>query len=411
MPLNIIYIHQHFSTRGGCAGTRSYEFGRLLVGKFHHRVNMLCGRNRKSNFAQPSERAVDRIDVDGIDVHVCNVSYAQQAGFCGRVKAFLAFALQAAREGVKLKGADLVFATSTPITVAVPGLLISWLKRIPLVFEVRDIWPESAVATGVLKNPLLIRFLTWFERFVYRKATRIVTVSERMKARMVECANIPPNKITVVPLGADPDLFGQGSRVNFRKRYKLEKDFVAIFTGAHGLANGLDLVVDAAAYLPPGVKIVLIGDGGKKAELKEKAHSMGLDNILFLDPLPKDELAEVLAEVDCGLMILQPLDIFSTVLPNKFFDYLASGLPIVVNFPGGVADIVEGKQVGIFTRNSTPQSLAEAITRFAEDREFCQRCGSNGRELSKEYSREKLIVDFERCLADAVSQYDWGWRR
>nr|WP_321258535.1 glycosyltransferase family 4 protein [uncultured Pseudodesulfovibrio sp.] len=409
MSLNIIYIHQHFSTRGGCAGTRSYEFGRLLVEMFGHRVDMLCGRNRKSNFAQSSEKAVDRLDVDGIDVHVCNVSYAQQAGFYGRVKAFLAFALQSAREGIKLKDADLVFATSTPITVAVPGLLISWLRRIPLVFEVRDIWPESAVATGVLKNPLMIKAMTWFERFVYRRATRIVTVSERMKGRMVECSGVSPDKITVVPLGADPDLFGQGSRVDFRKRNGLGNDFVAIFTGAHGLANGLDLVVDATAELPPGVTIILIGEGAKKAELKEKAHSMGLENILFLDPIPKDELAEVLAEVDCGLMILQPLEVFATVLPNKFFDYLASGLPVIVNFSGGVADIVDEKQVGIFTGTSSPQALADAISRLAEDREFCKQCGANGRALSKDYSREKLVVDFERCLADAVSQYKRGW--
>ena len=325
-------------------------------------------------------------------------------GFARRIMAFLSFAFWSTIEGMRCKRPDVVFATSTPITVAIPGLIVSIFKRRPLVFEVRDIWPESAIATGVLKNPLIIKAAEFLERLIYRRSRRIIALSERMKKRMVENGGPPPDKVDVIPIGADLDLFGGERDDSFRRQHGLEGKFLAVFPGAHGIANGLDVLVEAARLLPDDMRIVLIGDGPRKPRLMEKARRLGADKILFFDPIPKLELARVLTCMDCGLMILKPLPIFETVLPNKLFDLAASRLPIIVNFAGEVADLVTTHEAGLFVERSTPQNIADALVTLRDNSEQRREMGENARRLARRFDRRKMAERFQAVLEEVVAR-------
>ncbi len=402
--MKVIYFHQHFSTRSGQAGTRSYEFAKQLVAAGDN-VDMVCGRNRKSNFDFEAKGRRQIVDIEGISVHVINVPYAPQMGFVRRVLAFFSYALRATIEGLRCDQPDLVFATSTPITVAIPGLIVSLLKRRPLVFEVRDIWPESAVATGVLKSRILIGAAEIFERLIYRRSHKIIAISERMKNRMVRNSKIDPAKVDVVHMGADLGLFGAGSQESdFRQRYDLAGKFLAVFPGAHGVANGLDILVEASLLLPDDIRIIMIGEGSQKPRLVEKAKKLGAEKIMFFDPLPKTRLATLMSTMDCGLMILQPLEIFETGAPNKFFDYAASGLPIIINFASEAADLVSQYQAGVFVNPSTPENIASALTTLRDNPEQRREMAANSRLLAENFAREKMASQFRDILKAIVDK-------
>ncbi len=361
-------------------------------------VDMICGRNRKSNFAFEAKGRLQNENIDGIAAHIVNVPYAPQMGFVRRVLAFFSFAFWATVEGLRCEKPDIIFATSTPITVAIPGLIVSMIRRRPLVFEVRDIWPESAVATGVLKNRFLITLAKWFERFTYRRSKRIIALSQRMKERMIDATHTPHSKVEVIPIGADTDLFGGQRDDSFRQENSLEGDFLAVFPGAHGVANGLDVLVEAASLLPEGMRIVLIGEGARKQHLMARAKELGTDRILFFDPIPKSRLASILTCMDCGLMILNPLPVFETVLPNKMFDLASARLPIIVNFAGEVTDKVITTDAGIFIAENTPENMAAALIRLRDNEAERLRMAENARNLAEEYDRAKLAMQFHGVL-------------
>lgn len=404
--MEVLYLHQHFSTPDGAAGTRSYEFARHLVQE-GHTVRMIAGQNARSDLARLAG-AARVIDVEGIEVRVVGVPYSNAMGFVARVSAFVRFALGSVVEGLRCPRPDVVFATSTPLTIAIPGILLSLLHRRPLVFEVRDIWPESAVATGVLTNPLFIGLGRLLELAAYRKAARVITLSGRMRDRVVGKGDVPASKVAVVPIGTDLDLFvpadGSGAEPDgdLKRSLGAEGKFVAVFTGAHGRANGLDAVVDAAKLVGDDVVIALIGEGGQKERLKRRAEMEGVERIRFLDGIPKTALAKLLPEADCGLMILEPLDVFSTVLPNKFFDYLSAGLPVVVNFAGEVADHVRAWDAGFHTVTPDGAGIARAITALASDGEGRRRMARNARSLAERYARGRVAGEFAAVLSEVV---------
>lgn len=396
--MRVTYFHQHFSTRDGQAGTRSYEFAKYLVEKGDS-VDMICGRNQKSNFDLAAKGRCQIVDIDGITVHVINVPYSPKMSFLSRVWAFLFFSFWATIEGLKCAKPNVIFATSTPITIAIPGLLVSWLRRKPLVFEVRDIWPESAIATGVLKNKAIIYFAEIFERLIYRRSKRVVCFSHKMREQIVEATGFSESKFRVIQIGADLDLFGGDEPdLSFRREHKLENKFLAVFPGAHGVANGLDLLVEASSLLPEDICIVMIGDGAQKAALQQKAAALGTKSMVFMDPIPKVRLAKILPTMDCGLMILRPLKLFEGALPNKFFDYISSGLPVIVNFPGEIADLLEDSNAGLCIEERTPASIANAIIKLKSEPGLSDTMSKNARTLAEGFDRQKLAATFRETL-------------
>ena len=241
--MHVIYIHQHFGTRQAADATRSYEMSQGLI-RAGHRVSLICGlSDRNADVLNHSQRVSETL-VDGIHVHCIAEPYAAGMSFYRRLWAFRNFAVQAAHVASSLKG-DLVFATSTPLSVGIPGMKAARKLGVPFVFEVRDLWPELAIAMGVLKNPLLIWYARRLELKIYRSAARIIALSPGMRAGIID-TGYPSERVTMIPNGCDLDLFRPNSEPLNDERFGAPDDFRLVFTGAHGLANGLDAVLDAA---------------------------------------------------------------------------------------------------------------------------------------------------------------------
>lgn len=404
--MNIVYVHQHFSTTKGATGTRSYDFARFLVER-GHRVTVVTGVYGPGDFRDARVRGlVERRQVDGIDLRVVNVRYDNTQAFWRRMIAFLLFMAIATVEVFRIRDADVVFATSTPLTVGLAGIAARYLRRVPFVFEVRDIWPDTAVEIGALTNPLVIRAAAAFEQACYRAASRVVAISERMGERLRRRMGTGAAKVVVIPLGTNVGLFAGAEPADaWRRAHGLEGKFVAVFAGAHGRLNALRRVLEAAGRLKddPRIRFVLIGEGALKPELQDYARRGGLENVRFLEPIPKARLAGVLKACDLGLMTLENLPVFDTACPNKFMDYLAAGLPVLVNFDGEAGWIAEREGCGVVVPPEDPTAMADAIRRLASDPAACREMGRRARTLAAgRFDRRRLIADLEAVFRGAV---------
>ncbi len=405
--MHVAYIHQHFSTKRGATGTRSYEMSRRLIAA-GHRVTMICGAFELGDTGSSSTN-VERVtesNVDGIRVLRVNEPYANKMGFARRVMAFGRFA-RAAEKLVSRLDADLVFATSTPLTVGLPGKKGSRRLGVPFVFEVRDLWPELAIAMGVVRNPLLKWYLRRMERRIYFAAKHIIALAPGI-AEGIARTGYPADRITMIPNSCDLDLFRLSNEPLIDERFGNHDDFRLVFTGAHGRANGLDAVLDAAAVLKrrgvTGVRFVFIGEGGHRERLIERSRREGLDELTrWVKSMPKEELARILPRMDVGLMILKnvPSFYFGTS-PNKFFDYISCGLPVLNNYPGWLAGMIEEHGCGAAVPPDDPRAFADAVIRMREERETLKSMGLMARQLAeREFSRDVLGARFVEVLERA----------
>jgi glycosyltransferase involved in cell wall biosynthesis len=292
--------------------------------------------------------------------------------------------------GLSVKNVDLVWGTSPPIFQGVTAWMLARLKRAKFLFEVRDLWPLFAVAVGVLHNPILIRASEWLERFLYRHADRVMVNSpgynEHVRVRGAK-------RVELIPNGADPSMFDPADDgAAFRKSHGLEDKFVALYAGAHGMSNDLGVVLQAAKMLEgTQVQIVLVGDGKEKPLLRSQADKMGLANVTFVPPVPKTEMASALAGADACIAILKPLEEYKTTYPNKVFDYMAAGRPVVLAIDGVIREVVEAAGCGRFAAPGDPSALAEAIKQLALDRQEARRMGLAGRRYVEQHFSRAVI--------------------
>jgi len=406
--MHVAYIHQHFSTRRGATGTRSYEMALRLIRR-GHRVTMICGAYEAGDQKADKQRRVVEEDIDGIHVLRVAEPYGNRMGFARRVLAFGRFA----RTATKLVGtldADLVFATSTPLTVGIPGMKGARKLGVPFVFEVRDLWPELAIALGVVKNPLLKWYTRRLERNIYFAARRIIALAPGIKEGICR-TGFPEGRVTVIPNSSDLDLFRPSSDKGLDERFGSPGDFRLVFTGAHGLANGLDAVLDAALELKRrgerGVRLVFIGDGKHRDRLMARSRAEGTDALItWLASIPKDELARILPRMHVGMMILKNVPSFYYgTSPNKFFDYLAAGLPILNNYPGWIADLVRENDCGIVVPPDDPSAFADAMVQLRDGRHDLDAMGQRSRQLGESsFSRDLLGERFVDWLEGALHE-------
>ena len=394
--MKIIYFHQHFSTPQGAAGTRSYEFARALVAR-GHQVTMVCGRFAHGDTGG-EQREGERQVVDGIDVIALPLAYSNHDSLVRRTGLFLRFALSSIRLALT-ENYDVLFATSTPLTAGIPGIVMKCCRRKPFVFEVRDLWPELPKAMGVVKNRGVLLAMSLLEWLSYRSADACIGLSPGI-VEGIRRRSRPTLPVTMIPNGCDLELFQPGTREQLAVPGISPGDCVAVFTGAHGQANGLDAVLDAAAELKRrrrnDVKLLLIGDGKQKSALRARAAREGLDNCVFLDPMPKRQLNTLVANCDVGLMILADVPAFYYgTSPNKFFDYLASGLPVINNYPGWLADLIRGHRCGQVVEPRNSRAFAEALIYLAENPGVRREMGANARRLGEtQFARERLAAEF-----------------
>ena len=398
--MRVLYFHQYFATREGSSATRSYELARRLV-EAGHSVTVVTSDALLSKDGPPAAgaarlrfpRLVQRRTVDGIDLLVLGIPYSNYFSYGRRLAAFAAFTAAATVAGAALPAPDVVFATSTPLTIGIPGMVAQRLKKAPLVFEIRDLWPAVPVALGALRNPLLVAAAEWLERTIYDHAERIVVLSEGARDTL-RTAGIPDERLVFVPNASDLDLF-QPENVDhdFRAEHDLEGKFVALYTGAMGRANGLDQLVGAAAELAlagrDDVALVAIGDGSERPRLEARARELGLANLHFLAPLPKRRLAAIVGAADATLTLFADDPALEANSPNKFFDSLAAGKPAVVNLNGWLRRLVETDAAGLYVPAGDDRALAAALGALADEPAVVARMGENARRLAeREFARD-----------------------
>lgn len=399
--MKILYFHQHFSTRQGATGTRSYEFARRMVSRGHE-VTVVCGSYGVGHTGLGGEFAagVRRGIVDGIDVVELHLPYSNADSFLRRAWTFLRFVKSSLRFALA-PGYDLLFATSTPLTAAIPGIIFRAVRRRPFVFEVRDLWPELPRAMGAIRNPIILWSMDVLETAAYRSADACIGLAPGIVAGILRKA--PDKRVAMIPNGSDLGLEEASSEVPQelgRLLESLDGKLKCIFAGAHGMANGLEAVLDAAAELKKrgndDVVFLFIGEGMMKPGLQERATRERLDNCVFLDPVPKQILTTLQSRMDVGLMVLKNVPAFyDGTSPNKFFDYLSSGLAVLINYPGWLASLVSSKKCGIAVPPDDPRAFADAIQRLQTASGMRREMGANARALAvQEFDRERLAGQF-----------------
>jgi len=406
VAMKVLYFHQHFSTPKGATGIRSYQMARRLVERGHE-VTMVCGSydGSETGLDVPFERGLRRGTVDGIRIVEFELTYSNQDGFLRRTRTFLVFGWRGIALALR-EDYDVLFATSTPLTAGVPGIFARWLRRRPFVFEVRDLWPELPRAMGVIRNPLILGAMSLLEWASYRSAHWLIGLAPGI-VQGIMARGVARKGIALIPNGCDLAIFGLPAEP-WRPAGIEAEDFMAVYAGTIGIANGLGAVLDAAAELnrrnETRIKLLLIGQGRLRAELENRARRERLENVIFHDPVSKVRLAGLLAASDVGMQILAdvPAFYFGTS-PNKFFDYLAAGIPVLNNYPGWVADLIAENRCGIAVRPRDPAAFADALQSLAAAREARRAMGERSRKLAeREFDRGRLADQFVDVLEAAA---------
>ena len=394
--MKILYFHQHFSTPKGSVGIRSYEMARRLLAR-GHQVTMVCGSygGGETGLSQPFVGGRRQGAVDGIDIVEFDLAYSNADGFLKRALTFAKFAVRSI--GVALTAQyDVLFATTTPLTAGIPGIFARWLRGKPFVFEVRDLWPELPRAMGVIRNPLVLWAMGVLEWLSYHSAHRLVGLSPGIVDGIAH-RGVPRERIVTVPNGCDLHIFA-GAVQPWRPAQVLPRDLLAVFAGTHGTANGLDAVLDAAAELKcrgrDDIKLLLIGQGKLKAGLQARAQREGLSNVVFHDPVNKERLAGLMAATDLGLQVLANVPAFYYgTSPNKFFDYIAAGLPVLNNYHGWLAEMIDAQRCGFTVAPDSPIAFADALEQAAADRSALKAMGERARLLAEAQFDRALLAD------------------
>jgi glycosyltransferase involved in cell wall biosynthesis len=412
--MRILYLSQYFPPEAGATQTRAYEMATGLI-RAGHQVTMLTEiPNHPQGIVHPAYRgklwvreALDGLDsASAIDVLHVWVKASPVKTMRTRLAFYLSYMVNATLAGLLLRHRyDVIYATSPPLFVGGAALALSHLRRTPLVFEVRDLWPESAVALGELKNLRFIRWATWLEEACYRRARHIVVVTQGIYDRLV-ARQIPEQKLSLIPNGANIDLFHAQPETGaaVRQELGLGDRFLVVYAGIHGIAQGLETVLQAAQRLEDmgasDIHFLMVGDGPCKADLLRLKSEMALSNVTMLDAQPREIIPAYLSAADVALVPLRKLELFKGALPSKIFDAWACECPIVLSMEGEARRVLERAQAGVYVEPESPQSLAEAVQALSKDRARCRNYGKSGRWfVEAHYSRQAQA----RRLADLLA--------
>ncbi len=385
--MHILLIHQAFASLDEAGGTRHYELARVLIAH-GHRVTVITGT--VSYLSGQAERPASVQEEDGLTIRRVPLYSAYHRSFFHRLISFFSFTWNAFWAGLRIREVDVVWGTSPPIFQGVSAWALARLKRARFLFEVRDLWPRFAVAMGVIRNPLLIATAEGLERFLYRQADQVVVNSPGF---LDHVQSRGARRVALIPNGADPLLFEvHAPAEDLRRLYHLENKTVVLYAGAHGPANDLQVVLEAARQLEnEPIHFLLVGDGKDKPRLQQLAAAWGLKNVTFLPPIPKRKMPAILRAADIGLAILKPLEEYKTTYPNKVFDYMAAGLPILLVIDGVIRQVVETAECGLFVPPGDAQALAKAAKTLATDESQRRQMGERGRAyLEAHFSRRVL---------------------
>ncbi len=404
--MHILIVHQYYLHKDDAGGSRWNQFAKFWASK-GHQITVLSGMvhyaTGKKHPEYKGKFIVNEREAPNITVKRCHVSEAYNKSFIGRAWAYFSFTVSSTLAGLFVGNPDVIICTSPPLTVGMTGAVLAKIKRIPLVFEVRDLWPESAIDTGVLANRWIIKLSYWMERVSYRSASWINVLTPAFEEALIRRKGVSKEKISMIPNAADLDIIKPGPRDNWvRQKHNLGDKFVVIYVGAHGVANALMQLIDAGKILTeraPDVQIMLVGDGMEKQKLQEMARLSNLNNMTFVDSVPKHQISDYINASDVCTAVLKKVDTFKTVYPNKVFDYMAAAKPIILGIDGVARKLIENARAGLFVEPENPQAFAEAVVALKNNPELMKSCSRNGLTYVMEnFSREKLAEKYLTIL-------------
>lgn len=386
--MNILYIHQYFKTPAEPGGTRSYWISQELI-KRGHSVTVICSTNKFH--PEPCKIVADNINV----IYVKNEYDSKFTPF-QKVKSFVHFMKVAIEAGKKLDNIDLVYATSTPLTIGYIAMRLKSAKGWPYVFEVRDLWPEFPIQIGAIKNPIAIKFLRWIERKIYEKSEHVVALSPGMQDGVI-AVGTPKEKTSMIPNMSKPDkFFPHEPNPEIVKQFDIDlTKFNVIHFGSMNPANGLEYIVEAAKILQErkveDVRIWFMGQGAMEQPMKDLAAKYGLKNVQFFGFYNMSVVTEVVNCSSASITTFRNLPILKTNSPNKLFDSLSAGKPIIVNSAGWTKDMVEQDNCGFFVDPENPADLADKLIKYKDDKEQLEVWGNNARRLSIEKYDKSIL--------------------
>ncbi len=379
--MHILLIHQAFVALDEPGGTRHHELARYLASQGHQvtiiasPISYLTGQAHSTRIPWCEKQT----DGELITILWAYTYPSLHRSYAFRMISFISFMLSSFLIGLGVRKVDLVWGTSPPILQGLTAWSLARIKNIPFLFEVRDLWPAFAVAVGVLKNPLLIKLSEWLERFLYRRANQVIVNSPGFISHVTDRGAA---RVNLVPNGTDTVMFNPGvDGTAFRHSLDLNTKFVVLYAGAHGLSNDLGTVLRAAKMLlfRKEIIFVMLGDGKDKAALQAQATREGLENILFLPPIPKVDMPAAVAAADACIAILKPIEMYTTTYPNKVFDYMAAGKPVVLAIDGVIRQVIENARGGIPVQPGDAEALSQAILLLADDPQLAHRLGMQAR--------------------------------
>ena len=405
--MKILLIHQYYLEKNDGGGSRWNEMTKFWAEEGHD-ITVLAGmvhyNSGKKNQNYRGKYFSDQKNYDKrIRVIRSHVSEAYNVNFLGRLWAYFSFVFSSIWAGLfyAREKYDIIIVTSPPLFVGITAYVLSFFKRIPFIFEIRDLWPESAIDTGVLKNKLIIKLAYKFESFIYRKATIINVLTPAFKTYLVNNKNINTNKICFIPNAADFSLVSKVASNfninNFRKEHNIDQDtFVITYVGTHGVANHLIQIIYTAELLQDEkVLFLLIGEGMEKNMLKEEVSSRKIKNVRFIDAVPKSEVFKYILASNMGASVLKKVDTFKTVYSNKTFDYMSCKKPLFMLIDGVSRELVEDAGCGIYVEPENKQEFKEKILLYLNDNERVIKEGENGFNFAiKNFDRNTLALKY-----------------
>lgn len=401
-PLHILLVHQLFVLAHEAGGTRHAELATHLAAS-GERVTVVAPTTSYLT-GRTVGRAGERTDVAPGFVLVRAASRGGGSGFLGRLASFISFTATSFIAGLRVPAVDAVWGTSPPLFQALGAWALARARRVPFVLEIRDLWPDFAVELGVLRNPAAILAARSCERFLYRVADRVV-VNSRGFVEHVVARGAPRERVAVIPNGVDAGAFDPDARGEpFRREVgALAEDVLVVYAGAHGVPNDLDAAVRLRNAA--GVRFTLVGDGRDRGRLQERARSLALPNLVLAGAVPKERMPEVLAAADVCIAVLRPLPMFTTTYPNKVFDYMASGRPVVLAIDDVIRRVVEEAGAGMFVPPGDADAMAGAVLRYARDPALRERHGRAGRpHVETHFRREAQGEALRELLREVVGE-------
>ena len=405
--MRILFLSHYFPPEVNAPASRTYEHCKQWVKDGHEVTVVTCAPNhpRGKVYEGYRNRLVQREEKDGIQVIRVWTYVTANEGFFKRTLNYVSFMVSSILITSWLSKADVVVTTSPQFFNGLAGYFVCRLKRIPWVLEIRDLWPESILVVGAIKNRTMIRLLEWVELFAYRQADRIVPVTDAFKRYMIG-KGIPAEKIEVIKNGVDLSFFKKvGDQNPVAVELGLQGKFVASYFGTHGMAHCLETVLHSARELKQheGIVFLLVGDGAERKRLVAMRDEMALHNVIMLDQQPKEKMPYLWALSDVSLVLLKKSELFTTVIPSKIFESMAMEKPIILGVEGESAGIIKAAEAGFCIEPQNSQQLAERVLEIYKDRDLAAKLGANGRRhVGKHYDRTVLARRYESLLSSLI---------